>query len=240
MIKITKTSGLMCFSPPVMLATFLLELGLACYVLFRYGIKTTIRRLGFIVLICLALFQLAEYNVCGRFNFDALVWSRIGFIAITILPALGIHLVHELAQYKSRAMVIVPYLIAAVWIYIFGFSAIAFETYQCTSNYAIFQLQDLVGRAYFVYYYGLLFAALLFAGQKLSSLSKPRKRALGSLILGYFLFIIPTFIVNNLKPETMLGIPSVMCGFAIAFAFILVFLILPYEQKFTKFDKHKH
>ena len=52
-----------------------------------------------------------------------------------------------------------------------------------------------------------------------------------SLMFGYLVFLIPTATVNYIKPETRAGIPSIMCGFAVFFALILAFKILPLAAK---------
>ena len=88
-MKYINTNSLHCFSPPVMLATFLIEISLAVYVTWRYQL-TAVTRLATAILFFLALFQLAEWNVCeGSFGIDSLGWSRLGYIAITMLPPLG-------------------------------------------------------------------------------------------------------------------------------------------------------
>ena len=53
-----------CFSPPVMLATFIIEFGFAFYSIWRYKM-TTISRLVVAMLFALGSFQLAEYMICG-------------------------------------------------------------------------------------------------------------------------------------------------------------------------------
>lgn len=58
-----KKLKLYCFSPPVMLATLAIELVLALYTFWRYKLNA-VTRIVMALLICLALFQWAEYNVC--------------------------------------------------------------------------------------------------------------------------------------------------------------------------------
>lgn len=210
-----------------MAATFAIEIGLMAFVILRYGLATTLRRLTALSLLCLAIFQLAEYNVCGRFNIDALAWSRIGFVAITLLPPLGMHIVHVLANIKSRHRVWASYLLASIWVYIFALSPVAFRSHECAGNYAIFQLTNGYGGLFFSYYYILMFIAILIAGRALSRATKRRAKALKALIAGYFFFIIPTTIVNMINPDTLDGIPSIMCGFAVLFAITLVTVVLP-------------
>ena len=82
--------NLYCFSPPVMIATFAIEIGLAVYALWRYKLNL-ISRLAVAILVCLAAFQLAEFNVCEGGWIDRELASRLGYVAITALPPLGLH-----------------------------------------------------------------------------------------------------------------------------------------------------
>jgi hypothetical protein len=226
-MKNKKQVTLLCFSPPVMLATMIIEVGLLLFVLTKYGLKSPLRRLVAVTLSCLAIFQLAEYNICGRFNIDALTWSRIGFIAITLLPAFGIHIISIISKHKRHIWVYLSYIVALVWVLFFALSDTAFNTHQCTSNYAIFHLSGNAGGLYFMYYYSLLFAGLIMAVSHDKRIRRPQQKSLHAMAVGYCLFMIPTFVVNALQPETMAGIPSIMCGFAVLFAFVLVFIVLP-------------
>ena len=61
-MRILKTDRLYCFSPPIMIITFLLEMIFAVYVLYRYKL-TPVSRLAVAILVALATFQFAEYNV---------------------------------------------------------------------------------------------------------------------------------------------------------------------------------
>ena len=90
-----KEPRLYCFSPAVMLATLTIEIILAIYTFWKYKLNA-MTRIVIMLLICLALFQWAEYNVCeGAIFLDNLGWAKLGYIAITMLPPLGIHLIYE-------------------------------------------------------------------------------------------------------------------------------------------------
>lgn len=216
-----------------MLATFIIEIGLFAWVAVRYGWSTVRNRLALAILLCLAVFQLAEYNVCGRFNIDALQWSRIGFVAITLLPALGVHLSHELAGKVDRRIVGAAYATALAFTYVFIFSPVAFNSHVCAGNYAIFQLRNGIGGAYFVYYYAWLLYAIQYSLREARLGSGARQKQLRYLVAGYCFFLIPTTIANMVSPDTIKGIPSVMCGFAVSFAIVLVFGILPQKELAT-------
>lgn len=210
-----------------MLATFIIEIALLLFVIVKHTLKTPLSRLISVVLVCLAVFQFAEYNVCGRFNINAELWSRIGFIAITLLPPLGVHLVHLIQDHKNKLLIGLAYASSAWFVYMFGFNAIAFGSHQCAGNYAIFQLAEKFGGWYYIYYYFWLFVAVALAWFGALKAKPHRAQALRYLIAGYAFFLIPTAIVNTIKPETQVGVPSIMCGFALAFAIVLVFGILP-------------
>jgi len=224
-----KPDKLYCFSPLAMLATFIIEITLVVYVIFRYKL-TPIARLVVIMLFLLALFQLAEYRECGSASATILSWSRIGYIAITLLPALALHLVFLIAKRKERLMLWLAYGSSFAFAVIFGFSSSAFITHACTGNYAIFQLAQNLGGLYFVYYYFWLLAGIGLALYFSINTGKSSRRALVWQVFGYLSFLLPTAIVNTVKPETISGLPSIMCGFAVIYAIVLALAILPSIQ----------
>lgn len=220
-----------------MLATFVIETCLLAYTVWRYKLspvmRVTVATLGL-----LATFQLAEYYVCGGMGVSAATWSRIGFAAITFLPPLGIHLVHLLAQKSERLLVYVAYAAGVAWMLVFATGEWAFSGHVCGGNYVIFQLRPFLTPLYALFYYGWLVAGIWLAASFARRAIPKVKTALMTLILGYFVFLIPTSTANIIKPETMSGIPSIMCGFAVFFALILVLKILPLVA--TKHDMRKH
>jgi len=220
-----KGMKLYCFSPPVMVATFVIETALFVYTLVRYRMTTTGRLIA-AALVLLALFQLAEFKVCTTGGLTS-VWSRFGYMAITLLPPVGVHLIVSMAKRPTRWLVTMAYTIGILFALVFGLSATAFANHICAGNYVIFQLANGVGGAYFAYYYALLFIGIV-TGLFFMIDAKPKIReALALQVLGYLSFLLPTAVVNTLDPQTISGIPSVMCGFAVLYALILVFGIAP-------------
>jgi hypothetical protein len=217
-----------------MLATFAIEVMLSFYALWRFKLSPLVRLVA-ITLLALAFFQLAEYHVCtGWGMLSASAWSRAGFVAITLLPPLGLHILHVLANKQDRKVVMLAYGSMVAFVGYFLFAVQAFEGYACTGNYVIFQIGGNAAFAYGVYYYGWLLAALLLGARwanqaQVSKATGAGKRleAIRGLIIGYLVFLVPTAIANSINPETRRGIPSVMCGFAVLFALILTFYILP-------------
>lgn len=218
-----------CFSPPVMVTTFVIEIVLAAFVMWKYKLND-VTRLAVMILLLLATFQIAEYNVCeGSFGIDSLTWSRIGFIAISFLPPLGFHLATKIArQHKYRPAVALAYLGGLGFALFFAFSGQGIVSQVCLGNYVIFDTMPGSGMLYGVYYYGWLIAGTTYSFiRALQIKEKNRSMALIWLAIGYLSFIMPTTFVNLVNPSTLAGIPSIMCGFAVILAIVLVGKVLP-------------
>lgn len=212
-----------------MLATFLFEIGAAIYVLFRYK-HTRTALLIVAVLGCLAIFQGAEYLLCGGYGLSGGMWSKTGYLAITMLPPLGLHLAFSIANRRSRLVVPLAYASAAVFLAYFTFYTDAVSGVTCYANYVVFSSPSnlIPPIIYGVYYYGWLIVGTAYS---LYFSRKQRKKSLRSaliaLAVGYASFLIPTTTVNIIDPSTIAGIPSIMCGFAVILAAILVARVAP-------------
>lgn len=216
---------LFCFSPPVMIATFVIEAVLLTYVILRYRMSP-LGRIVAATLACLALFQFAEYHVCGLETMPA-NWSRVGFVAITLLPALGIHLVQEIAQRRSKVVLGAAYATSIMFAGTFGLNMSAFQGHVCAGNYAVFQLASPIGGLYFAHYYFWLALGIGLCWYYARKAKPNVRQALKLQAVGYLSFIIPTGLVNAINPHTLVGLPSIMCGFAVTYAIILAFAVTP-------------
>jgi len=226
LIMFKKYKGkLFCFSPPVMLATFLIEFGLAFYTMWKYK-PSMIKKLTAVILLALGTFQLSEYMICGGLGLTHIDWARIGYGAITILPAVGIHMVVTLSGKKMPALVGAAYASCAVFVAFYLIGANAVSGQACYANYAVFNTHEGSGWPFAAYYYGWLVVGTTLAWYW-SNLVPKRKVALRAMSLGYMAFILPTTFFNLVDPSTVNGIPSIMCGFAVLLAFTLVLRVLP-------------
>lgn len=228
---------LYCFSPPVMLATFLFEIGAMLYVIVRgRGTRSTV--LIATILGCLGFFQLAEWMVCEQaLGLDSLTWAKLGYVAISFLPALGLHLAYRLLGQKGtfRWLIMLGYALAAAFSAYFLFATQSISASQCLGNYALFVTPGPLMQFYGLYYYAWLLCAvgwLLFGRTKVKQLW--RRQATVWLAVGNLAFLVPVTVVNLVSPETILGIPSIMCGFAVLLAVVLVFKVFPLVQKYEK------
>ena len=218
---------LLCFSPPVMLATMLIEFGGAAYTIWRYKLNS-VGRLVVLVLIFLGIFQLAEFLICQVTGLPGLTWARIGYVAITMLPPLGVSLAMAIAGKKSWPVQFAMYATAAAFIIYFGFASQSLTGQVCEGNYVIFTSRPGAMFWYAAYYYGLLAIStgLCFYWTKLTK-SVRKRRALLALAIGYMAFITPTIAVGLISPAARDAIPSIMCGFAVLLAVVLLVVVLP-------------
>ena len=213
-----------CFSPLVMFLTFSFELLAAVWIIMRYKFD---RRAALIVLIFLAVFQIAEYQVCAQSG--AQIWARIGFVATALLIPLGTSLIIAISRdVLGRRLELVLWTLAALFIAWFLFVPSSVVFVWCGGNYSIYHLAPILGTLYGMYYFGALALMLLQINRRMHTrLSVAKARGLMGLGVGLSAFIIPTLIVNILDPTTVRAIPSILCGFAVVLAIFLTGVVAP-------------
>ena len=222
-----------CFTPPVMVATFLIEIGMAIYTVIRYK-WDSLTRIVAAMLVLLGVFQLAEYSICEGLGLTSEIWSKIGFAAITALPPLGIHMIATVARRPVAPLVVAAYGTGLVWLLLF-ITQDLFKGFGCGGNYVIFSLEEGWDVFYGAYYYFWLLAAVAVGINYWATLkNKYQRKALFWGAAGYLSFILPTSIITIINPSTSAGIPSIMCGFAIILAVLLVVMVLPNYRKSLK------
>ena len=221
-----------------MIATFAVELGLAMYVIWKYR-TVALSRLIVVTLLCLGIFQLAEWMVCqGAMGISRMDWSRIGFVAISFLPPLGIHIATTLAGRKPKHLVYAGYAAATAFSAYFMFATQGIMGSVCGGNYVIFQVAPHAVTAFSRYYYLMLLIGIgLSLYWSMKAPDKSAASALKGLAFGYAAFMVPTLAVYGLSPQTAAGIPSIMCGFAVTLALSLVFWVLP---KYVESSVNEH
>ncbi|MDE1969965.1 MAG: hypothetical protein KGI50_00055 [Patescibacteria group bacterium] len=219
-------SILYCFSPPVMLVTMLIEGVLFIYTILRYRM-TRFGRGAALTLLLLAAFQLSEYQICAR-STHALLWARAGFVAITFLPVLGLYLV-SLVNKKTHFLRL-GYVLLLFYVPYFLIAPRAIQGAYCGGNYVIFNTAQAWYVFYGFYYFGFLLLAMWDASVQMYKdrlRFKNKKTVLFWFLIGYTSFLLPMGIVFLLSPSILGAVPSVMCGFAVFFALILVLKVLP-------------
>lgn len=208
-----------------MLATFLIEVCLIVYTVWRYKLNP-VTRLTVLLLLFLAIFQLSEYMLCGGLGWTGVEWTRLGYASITMLPPLGLHLAITLAKKpRFRWLALLAYITAGLFIYFFIFVTRSLDGVECRPNYVVFHLDDSLVYLFVLYYYGWM--AITSTLAILWSRTSKYRRQLLALCAGYAAFIVPTTFITIINPATVDGIPSIMCGFAVLMAITLVGWVLP-------------
>lgn len=213
-----------------MLATLLLELSLGVYVLLRFKLNQK-GRIILALIICLAVFQAAEYFVCTQSGF-AVAASRLGYVAVTLLPPLGLYLMSLLTTPLAKLTKVLLMAITTTLITYFAVAPNAFQGYVCTGNYVIFQIGSWQAWVYALFYYSLLAAAIWRGSmQKQAKPSEDNALAIQWLLVGYLVFIVPVAVLVVFQPDSRDAIPSIMCGFAVTLAIILAAKLAPLVMK---------
>ena len=218
-----------------MIATFAIEMMAAFYTLWRYKL-TPVSRLVTLVLVALATFQFAEYNICETaYGLNGLEWARVGFVAITTLPVLGIHLGMTIAGRVMPKTLIALYGVMTAFSVYFLTIGHGIASEVCGGNYVIFAVAKSIMPLYGLYYWGLLVVGVVLCFREANRIKDAhRAHSLRALAVGYLSFMVPTLVVITIDPATRSAIPSVMCGFAVFLAITLVAEVMPsYNEKQT-------
>lgn len=226
-----------CFSPPVMIATFTIEVIVAVYVALRFG-SSLFKTIIVTVLVCLASFQLAEYQVCEGPSSAALLWTKVGLVGITLLPALGMHLIGTI----TRPSVLIPigYGIAIVYALTFVFLPGATAEAQCSGNYVLLNIKSgWISAMYDGYYTVFLGLAMLELSLRLMARHRSAPldyttNLIAWTLAGYLSFTLPMAVVAIVSAQLRQATPSVMCGFALLLALLLALKIVPLYAAETK------
>jgi len=219
-----------CFTPPVMIATCIIEIALMLMVLVRYGY----RRLQLPIvglLFFLAVFQLCEFMICTGAASDSNDWARLGYFAITLLPPISVDLASRLGGYRQRKVVKACYALAVPYVLYYVFVP-GVLTAICGGNYIIVTSPIITNWLYVAYYFGVILVSLWVADrQREQASSKVVKQSLQWFTLGNLAFLLPSFGVVILRSFNVVGFPSVLCGFAVTFALVLGLKVAPLARQ---------
>ncbi len=221
-----------CFTPMVTLITFLIEVALGIFALSRYR-HTLFGRLAILLIAFLSIFQLSEYMVCS--SNTNLPWATIGWVSITFLPVLGLHLTELLT--RKTLWVKTGYLVATVFSVMFIGAGQLFNTVSCPGNFVQYISSSAAMINAYPYYYGLFI--LLAVGKIIQAYLRggPARGTIGWFLLGYAFFITPTILVYVILPVPLSAFPSIFCGFAVLLAFILARKVLPGYHALTDSER---
>ncbi len=227
-----------CLTPLVSFSTFVIEFAFAVYVLYKYK-PTSFSRLCVLVLLCLGLFQLSEFLVCTTPYIDLSI--KMGYVAITLLPALGLHIINTLTH-RWRTLVYISYSCVALLIAAILFIPQVAILPTCNPNYVSYEVNSTFSFFHWLYYVVAMVIGIILLTYSLFKRIGDKKQEKW-MILSYLVFIIPSIILLYANIITNTALPSVMCGFAVITAVIFVFIIIPrhyyLKSKLRKSKKKK-
>lgn len=223
----------MCFTPPVSLATAAIEFGLIFWMQKKYP-RAEFLKFGCWFMFLLGLYQFSEFLLCTAPYPD--VWVRLGFIAYSFLPAVGLHaaLSHTHKKYSVALLYVIP-VIASVFVLtpqvmsVNGVCNTIFITTHIFPN-------TWIGSIAFWLYSGLYYAGFIIWSCLLCIHAYLRER--NARVRKLFLFLpvaialmtVPTMIFIIALPHFDVRFPSILCHFALLLAFTVV-LGVRYEHK---------
>lgn len=220
--KPTSGTTFFCFTPLVSFFTFVVEFAFALYVFFKYR-PTSFSKLCVLVLICLGLFQLSEFLVCTTPYTDFSI--KMGYVAITLLPALGLHIINTLThRWKALVYVSYVYVILLVGAILFIPQVAILPT--CNPNYVSYEVNPTFSFFHWLYYVTAMIIGIFLLTYAIVKHIGDKKQEKW-MIISYLVFIIPSLILLYVNVIENTALPSVMCGFAIITAIIFVFIIIP-------------
>lgn len=216
---------LACFSPQVILATFVVEASLGIYALWKYR-KTAYGKVAAALLLFLSGFQLSELYICGGGASE--FWTRFGYVCTAFLPALGIDYIERVTQKKIYT--VFAYATAVAFALIIAFYPGLFPLSTCTGMFVAFAT-DYSG---FDIVYPLYYLTALFLGIGLAAVAREKtnlKQVMNWILVAYASFMVPTMFVYLYYAITFSAFSSILCGFAILFALVFSAKVLPLTSK---------
>ena len=215
----------MCFTPFVSGSVAALEWIFATLILLRFR-KSKVTPYVISLLYLLGAYQFTELMLCVTGNAE--LWVRVGFVAYSFLPVIGVHFVLVMVDSAWQRFAKFLYAIPVAFSAAAMLSPNFVEEGVCNSIFVtartmFFQPREnpLVAMMYGGYYYLFILISVVIV---LFSYPKERNRmkriyyAMG--IFGLSLITISPFIFIILLPAYGLRLPSIFCEFALAFAII--------------------
>ena len=213
----------MCFNPAVSITTAITEWILAAILPWKYN-RARVRYFMSTLLIFLGIYQFTEFMLCKTGNAD--LWMRFGFIAYTVLPAIGLHSSVYYLKKKFNAfwIYIIPaiYIIFAIVTPQFVLEAKCYAIFVYASN-SIFSYTDPIKLfsfiVYVAYYFGFILLSSTMGIKAYLNEKDPHKQKMFLILpLAIFLMAFPTFVLIVVFPTLNIRFPSVLCHFGLLLA----------------------
>lgn len=224
----------MCFTPPVSLATAAIEFGLIFWMQYKYP-RAAFLTFGCWFMFLLGAYQFSEFLLCVAPYPD--IWVRLGFIAYSFLPAVGLHaaLVFTKKKYSRTLLYAIPVL-ASLFVLTphAAVSGVCETIFVTTHIFPNSWAGSILFWIYSGFYYAgfIIWSSLVCLHKYLHEKNVRRRTQFLFLSVAIALMTIPTMILIIILPHFDVRFPSILCHFALLLA-ITIFLGVRYENKFT-------
>ncbi|UCF09854.1 MAG: hypothetical protein JSW65_07290 [Candidatus Bipolaricaulota bacterium] len=180
------------------------------------------------ILLLLGGYQMAEVAICASPAASGFL-PRLAFLIVTWLPPLGLLLIAQIHEPRSRRFHGPAYgMLAAAagvtgWILLDpGFASAS----ACNAVFAHYTHAMPRFLAYAVFYWTGLLGMIVLSAWSASRLSDARRRRMSQYILGGTVaFVVPSLVVTQYVPPARGALPSIMCHFALLLAVSLTRMV---------------
>jgi hypothetical protein len=189
-----------------------------------------------LLMIFLQLYQLMEFFLC--IGIEPNIVGRLGLLAITFLPPLGVLLTSDVCHLKhwiNWSGILVG--IGLSLFYVIVPNAFTFQT--CNPFYATYAYP--LGNFYGIFYFGYIgwaFVLLIIKFIRNRGISQKNTNKKATYILiGYLSFLLPMGVTLIIDTSTIDALESIMCKYAILLAITLFTFSFQYEKKDPEYSK---
>ncbi len=226
------------YSPILSIITAVFELSIIVWTL-KSVKRTNVTVVSCAILLLLILYQILEVFVCSS-ETSSLLFSRLGFLVITWLPASGLLLICFLFPYRSKILLrfVQLMLLAAFLLNIWIISDPNFvKGTVCKIDFASYDSSSAKILIYGAYYQlGLLAMLVLSALGVIQTADGTKRKKMGQVLLGTISFVFPAMMLSIAYPPADDSLTSVLCHFAIFLAIFLARLIFLEKKKLKQFN----
>ena len=206
----------MCLTPWISASTFVIEVSIASWLFGKAKSKET--WLSFFTVTFLALYQLSEVGLCV---YHSQSWNLFGYLAVTWLPAFGIHL--AVLQTKKRVLVWPWYVVAAIFSGGMVATPFLLPSAQCDPLFSSYYDFPAGYSLYEAYYMGTIALTMILLASHIWRTKEKIARVKDAIVLiGFLSFVIPAFWIKFTVPFLHESFPSIFCFFAVFYAISLV------------------
>lgn len=233
----------MCYNPTVSITTAITEWIFAILIPLKFP-NNRVRYFSSALMFFLGLYQFTEFMYCKTSQPD--IWMRLGFMAYSLLPAIGLHSTLYYLKMKVNIfwIYIIPvvYIIGATMINNFVIESKCHDIFVTARN--VFSNVDSPFSSvrfgiYTAYYFSFILAASIISIRAyMREKNHKKQRILLAFPTAVFLMSFPTFILIVIFPALNIQFPSILCHFGLLLA-LTIFLGARWEHELNSENKTK-